>query len=339
MSSELPIYSLVYKANKILRMHNRFFTGIFALALLGGCMTPPQSAALLQQTSEAFSAPVVLDEIPFFPQQAYQCGPAALATMLGASQVNVIPEDLVPLVYVPEREGSFQVELIAAARSYGRLAYEIPQTLTALLAEVNASHPVLVMQNLGVAWYPKWHYAVVKGFDLEKKQVILNSGVLENYAMPLTTFERTWARSGYWAIVVLEPGTMPASAEPLQYFNAVVALESDNPPQLVADAYTSGLELWPSDRNLLMGYGNLLYGMGGEASTAADIFQKVTDSHPDYAPAYNNLAQILFESGQKTQALEYANKAVELGGDFSELYQETLRMIIAGSEQGAAVKL
>jgi hypothetical protein len=320
-------------------MHKRFFICIVWLMLLGGCATPPQSAALLQQTPEAFSTPVVLDGVPFFAQDAYQCGPAALATVLGASQINVTPEDLVPLVYVPERQGSFQVELVAAARSYGRLAYEIPGTLDALLSEVSANHPVLVMQNLGVSWYPKWHYAVVKGFDIEQKKLILNSGLIENYAVSLGTFERTWSRSGHWAIVVLEPGTMPATAEPLQYFNAVVALEGGNHAELAANAYASGLEAWPTDRNLLMGYGNLLYETGNQARASADTFRKVTEHHPDYAPAFNNLAQILFELGEKEQALEYANRAVQLGGDFSELYQETLRMIVADSERSPSAKL
>jgi tetratricopeptide (TPR) repeat protein len=160
----------------------------------------------------------------------------------------------------------------------------------------------------------------------------LNSGLIEDYAVPLATFERTWSRSAHWAIVVLEPGTMPATAEPLQYFNAVVALESGIEPELAANAYMSGLKAWQTDRNLLMGYGNLLYGLGGEGGAAADTFRKVTEHHPDYAPAHNNLAQILFEQGEKEAALEYANRAVQLGGDYSELYQETLRMIVADTE-------
>jgi hypothetical protein len=37
-------------------------------------------------------------------------------------EVRVTPEELVPLVYLPGRKGSLQVEMLAAPRSYGRLS-------------------------------------------------------------------------------------------------------------------------------------------------------------------------------------------------------------------------
>ncbi|MEY4642611.1 MAG: hypothetical protein RLZZ227_2605, partial [Pseudomonadota bacterium] len=191
-------------------MNTGFIATLLALALLlGGCATPPQSASLLKQTAAEFAEPVSLSGIPFFPQERFQCGPAALATVLGASRVAVTPEQLAPLVYVPEREGSFQVELVAAARSFERLAYTLKPDLSALLAEVRNGRPVLVLQNLGLARYPKWHYAVVKGFDLERRKLLLNSGELEDYSVSLDTFERTWARADHWALVVVEPGQLP----------------------------------------------------------------------------------------------------------------------------------
>ena len=101
------------------------------------------------------------------------CAPAALATVLVASGVNVSPEALVPMVYVPLRQGSFQVEMVAAARSFDRLAYQIPPTLDALFAEISMGHPVLVLQNQGLSWYPRWHFAVVRGFDIKRRRVIL----------------------------------------------------------------------------------------------------------------------------------------------------------------------
>lgn len=300
------------------------------LLLLGACATPQQTAALLQDIPTPLASPVIVEGVPFFPQDAYQCGPAALATLLTASRVNVTPEQLVPLVYVPQRKGSFQVELVAATRSFGRLAYKISPTLDAMFTELLAGHPVLVLQNLGIDWYPRWHFAVVKGVDLPNATITLNSGVYENYEMSLATFERTWARAEHWAIVALEPPEMPATAEPAPYFSAVVALEQNNPPELVSKAYASGLATWPRDQNLLMGYGNLLYAQR-QRDEAAEQFRAVVTYHPDYAPAFNNLAQIHFEQGDKEQALIYARQAVALGGTYLTTYQNTLEMIIEAS--------
>ncbi len=114
-----------------------------------------------------------LSATPFFPQSDYQCGPAALATVLTASGVTTTPEALVPKVYLPGRQGSLQPELVAAARQYDRLAYVLEPALAQVVAEVAAGRPVLVMQNLGLASYPVWHFAVVVGYDREAEQLVL----------------------------------------------------------------------------------------------------------------------------------------------------------------------
>jgi len=301
---------------------------LLALLLLAGCVSAPQTAELLKQSQEKYSKPVLLGAVPFFSQEAYQCGPAALAMMLNASGLDSSPMALVPLVYVPERKGSFQVEMVAATRSAGRLAYEIPPAMTALFAEVAAGQPVLVLQNLGLSWYQRWHYAVVVGFDLPRRKIILNSGQLEHYEISLSTFEHTWARSQHWAMLVLVPGVMPVTADPLHYFSAVVALEKNNPAPMVGTAYQSGLQRWPHDRTLMMGYANLQYAEKNLA-TADALFRSVILEHPDYAPAFNNLAQVQFESGDPVAALSNARKAVELGGEYLPIFLATLQTITA----------
>src|SRR3569623_1363896 len=119
---------------------------------------------------------VELDAVPFFPQERYQCGPAALATVLAWSGAAVTADQLVPQVYLPARQGSLQPELLAAARRYQRLPYVLEPDLAALLREVGAGHPVLVLQNLGLSWAPRWHNAVVVGYDLARDEVVLRSG-------------------------------------------------------------------------------------------------------------------------------------------------------------------
>ncbi len=96
------------------------------------------------------AAPVRLESVPFYPQQAYQCGPAALAGVLGAAGTTIDPETLASQVYLPGRRGSLQAELVAAARRAGFIPYLTDEQPAALLHELQAGRPVLVMQNLGV---------------------------------------------------------------------------------------------------------------------------------------------------------------------------------------------
>jgi tetratricopeptide (TPR) repeat protein len=283
---------------------------------------------MLKQTPGQFATPALISSLPFFPQDEYICAPAALATVLVASGVNVSPEALVPMVYVPLRQGSFQVEMVAAARSFDRLAYQIPPTLDALFAEISMGHPVLVLQNQGLSWYPRWHFTVVRGFDIKRRRVILNSGEIENYEMRLPVFERTWERSQRWAVVVLEPGTIPSSAEALPYFNAVVAMEQNSSPDQAGPAYLAGLERWPNNRELMMGYANMLYSTNRIVEAGAH-FELVIAQYPDYAPAYNNLALIRLLQGRINESEKYINRAIVLGGIHLKAFQETQKAIIS----------
>src|SRR5690606_40435641 len=110
--------------------------------------------------------PILLDNVPFFAQDEYQCGPAALATVLVADGVEVTPEELVDQVYVPARQGSLQIEMLAAPRRMGRLSYPLLPELQQVLDEVASGRPVLVVQNVGLQRLPQWHYAVVVGYGL-----------------------------------------------------------------------------------------------------------------------------------------------------------------------------
>ena len=122
------------------------------------------------------------------------------------------PQDLTPQVYLPGLAGSLQVEMLAATRRNGLLAYELAPKLDDLLAEVAAGSPAVVLQNLALSWYPVWHYSVVVGYDLEREEIILRSGLERRQALSLTTFEHTWESAGYWAMLALPPGRMPRTA-------------------------------------------------------------------------------------------------------------------------------
>jgi len=95
-----------------------------------------------------------IDRVPFYFQNEYQCGPAALAMVFNWSGVEVTPEGIASEIYTPERKGSLQPLLISAVRHRDRLPY-VTRDFEALLQEVASGHPVLVLQNLGLSWYPR----------------------------------------------------------------------------------------------------------------------------------------------------------------------------------------
>ena len=308
----------------------RYCPGIFSLALLlttlAGCATP-QTDRLIESAA-AFPQPVELTAVPFFPQEAYQCGPAALATVLNGSGLNVAPEALAPQVYLPERQGSLQFELLAAARRHGRVPYVLRPQLEAITTEVASGHPVLVLQNLSLAISPQWHYAVVVGFDLTRAEVTLRSGREHRHITPLRTFEHTWRRGDYWAIVVLPPDELPQTAEELPYLQSVLALEKLKRWQDTASAYRTALTRWPKSLGAHMGLGNSRYALG-DLRAAGDAFRAATHAHPNAAVAFNNLAQVLADRSRWGEAEQAARRAVEIGGDNADVFRQTLARIKA----------
>src|SRR5258708_19902683 len=76
------------------------------------------------------------------------------------------PDALRAQVYLPDRHGSLQIEMLAAARRNGFVAIELAPNLSDLLAEIAAGNPVIVLQNLALDWYPPWHYPVPVRSDL-----------------------------------------------------------------------------------------------------------------------------------------------------------------------------
>ncbi|MEP4468202.1 PA2778 family cysteine peptidase, partial [Marinobacter alexandrii] len=188
---------------------------LLLILLLAGCSTSPKWPAADDSTA-SLQTRTVLNDVPFYPQELYQCGPAALAMMLNSQGLNTNPDILRDLVYIPGREGSLQVEMVAGARSHNMLVYTLDGELESLLREVEAGNPVLVMQNLFYNWWPQWHFAVVMGFDPEKQTIILHTGTRERHETSVEVFANTWARSDNWAAVILPPDQIPATATALQ---------------------------------------------------------------------------------------------------------------------------
>ena len=299
---------------------------LFFNLMLAGCGGP--FSKKWPQPTEHLPVQYELDSVPFYPQEEYRCGPASLAMVLNWSGIRTNPESITPVVFTPSRKGSLQSAMIGAARRYGRVAYPITGP-DAMLAEVAAGYPVIVLQNLGFSWYPAWHYALVVGYDLHQGTVILHSGLTARKHLSLKVFTNTWARSDYWGLLVLPPSLLPSTATEHNYIAAVLGLEKARQWQAAIRAYNNALSRWPDSLSARMGLGNSYYALG-DLETSETVFRETTRRLPTEGSAFNNLAQVLWEQGKQQEALEAACRAVDLGGPLVEVYRKTLEEIEGG---------
>ncbi|MDH4290775.1 MAG: PA2778 family cysteine peptidase [Aquincola sp.] len=282
------------------------------LAPIGGCaLIPPapQSAALALAPPSGLAPRRELPAVPFFAQTQYQCGPAALATVLVHAGVDANPERLAEQVFLPAREGSLQLEMLAGARRAQLLPVRLPRTMSALLAEVDAGHPVVVLQNLGLPIYKVWHYAVLVGYDVAAREVVLRSGATEREVLSWDLFERTWARSGYWAFVVSVPGRLPPTALETDAVDAALGFErAVASPGARAAVYDSVVARWPDNLAALIGQGNARAELG-DWPGAARSFEHAARHH-DSAAAWHNLGLARWRLGEREAARAAAQRAL-----------------------------
>jgi hypothetical protein len=305
----------------------RVLAGVFLCAILFGCATIiPQTAELRDHWPADLPLDSEIAGVPFFPQVEYQCGPAALATVLTHAGKPVGPNELVDHVYIPGRQGSITAEMLAAPRRFGMVSYALEPRLTDILREVASGVPVVVLQNYGWGPFTRWHYSVIVAYDSRSGNLVLRSGDTERMIEHLALFEFNWKDGGRWAMVAVPPERIPVTAERDRYFKMIVALERAKQPRAAAIAYTRFLQRWPADLGASVGLANAHYVLG-ELDLAEAALRRALAEHPDSAVVLNNLAHTLSDAGRSDEALEIIDRA-EAGGVHAKSVEETRALIL-----------
>lgn len=299
---------------------------VVVLACLSGCASDVRN---MVSDVRRQSAEVELVDTPFYAQVTDQCGPSALASILGASGVTVTPEALKSRVYIPGREGSLQIELLAATRAYKRIPYLIDPEITALLGELQDGRPVLVLQNLGSTSAPVWHYAVVVGYLPNERRFVLRSGDKNRHLVRVSTFVRTWKRGEYWGVVALRPGEMPAVPDADKFIRSVAAVEAVGDLESAVAGYRAATKRWPQEPLAWLGLGNTFYARG-DLESAETAYKSLLAIDPDDAMVLNNLSQVQADRGWYEAAVATLDKALsvtEPNTAMRRIIEESMRQI------------
>lgn len=296
---------------------------LIAVMLIAGCSSTPR--AMLDSYPDRSISEVA--SVPFFPQKAYQCGPAALATLLVWAGQDISPDQLAPALYIDDRKGSLQVELLATTRRHGLLPYVHPGEFERLWRLLENDVPVLVLQNLGFAWYPQWHYAVVVGFDAQQNQVLLRSGEEQLRREPFEDFAHSWVLAEQWMMSVHPPKDIPPGAEETNYLKAAHTLEQVGQGAAAITAYRAASKHWPKSMLAWMALGNSYYQRGHYAE-AESAYRAAVDVAPQNPAPAHNLAWALLKQSRTAEAKVHAVRAVELGTGLPAAQQARYRSAI-----------
>lgn len=295
----------------------RLLCGLIFLMLLSGCVNyapldVQRQAIASSGLNEGDS--IMLKSVPFFPQESYQCGPSALASILNFAGESATPEQLVDEVYVPARQGSLQPFLLAATRKRGLMPYvRTGDGLVSLIEELRSGKPVLVLQNLGLEQLPNWHYAVVVGWEPSTQTFILRSGNNAEQKRSLKFFEYTWRASNYWSLTAYAPLQTPSMPKRQPWLEAAAGLEAAGQWQAAFTAYQNIEQFYPNEFLAVMGQGNTAYQLRRFSEAEAAYRKALTLTSKPYAPAHN-LAWALIRQGKLNDAKPFALQAFEQGG-------------------------
>lgn len=288
-------------------MRTAYYLATFILLCLvaSGCISGADRIPPIEWNAKA----IELTTTPFFPQTQYQCGPASLATVLNASGLNIDSAALVGEVYIPDRKGALQVEMIAAVRQHGRVPYEIDNDLQSIIDQLEHGLPVLVLLNLGVSAMPVYHYAVVIGYEPDSDSFIMRSGEDYRLLMSRLRFLSAWSKTGSWALAVPSIGKLPAKVNVERFISSVTALESVGQWQAAQQNYLMVLGKWPENTLAHFGLANTLRKQG-KLPEAIDQYRKVLKQDASHKPARNNLADTLLRLGRCDDAFSVLEPAL-----------------------------
>lgn len=167
------------------------------LLLLNGC-----------GTTEKFSSEEHLRvvQVPFFPQETFQCGPAALATVIsywygktGAAK-TLVPETIAADIYSPSARGVLGIDLELYARKQGFQTRQLAGTIDQLKDSLNEGAPPIVLVDYGFSSYQRNHFMVVKGYS--DTALLVNAGREESKFIANEDLLKVWKKTGFWMLVV-----------------------------------------------------------------------------------------------------------------------------------------
>lgn len=190
------IYALNFNDETLLNHFAKFgfclLIGVFVL----GCASRNDRAEQLEKSSNK----ILVENVPFYPDDRYWCGPAALSALLNYHGSNVSIEDVADSIYSESAKGTVPFDMVWYAEEIGYDVTKKRGDPASINKWLRRDHPIIVFVDNGNLLYSAHHYMVVVGMSDHK--VIVNSGQTRHKVVSRGDFRSSWAKENNWMMVI-----------------------------------------------------------------------------------------------------------------------------------------
>jgi ABC-type bacteriocin/lantibiotic exporter with double-glycine peptidase domain len=145
----------------------------------------------------------LIEYVPFYPQEDYQCGPASLASVLAYWDSNADPDEIAREIFSKSARGTLTIDMILYAQRKGFHAVQVKGSIESLRNSIDSRFPLIVLVDYGISVFQRNHFMVITGYTNDG--VIVHSGKSRNKFLPEKTFLAAWKKTDYWALLIKKP--------------------------------------------------------------------------------------------------------------------------------------
>ena len=145
----------------------------------------------------------IVEGVPFYPQEEYQCGPASLAGVLNYYGQEVSPADIAAEIFSRQARGTLDMDMVFYAQRRGMKAEQYSGSIEDLRHNIDSRQPLIVLIDQGFWVYQKSHFMVAVGYD--EKGVVVNSGKEEHQLLSQESFAKIWEKTKFWTLKITPP--------------------------------------------------------------------------------------------------------------------------------------
>jgi len=142
----------------------------------------------------------IINSVPFFPSEDFQCGPSSLATVLNFLGMEITPDEIAKDIYSKGARGTSDFDMIIFAQKRGFKAVQYTGSIEDIKEKIQADKPLIVMTDEGYWFYRKYHFMVVVGFSDDF--VIVNSATEMNKKIKIHDFLKKWRKTDFWTLLI-----------------------------------------------------------------------------------------------------------------------------------------